>query len=95
MRFDKPVPVTTIAKLIGAEVVGNTSGITTGINELHKVEEGDLAFVDHPKYYDTCINSAATFIIMNKKTDFPEGKALLIVDDLQMRGHLLQPYAIH
>jgi UDP-3-O-[3-hydroxymyristoyl] glucosamine N-acyltransferase len=81
MRFDKPVPVTTIAKLIGAEVVGNTSGITTGINELHKVEEGDLAFVDHPKYYDTCINSAATFIIINKKTDFPEGKALLIVDE--------------
>jgi UDP-3-O-[3-hydroxymyristoyl] glucosamine N-acyltransferase len=81
MKFDKPVPVTTIAQLIGAEITGNKNGNATGINELHKVEEGDLAFVDHPKYYDTCIHSAATFIIINKRTDCPEGKALLIVDE--------------
>jgi len=81
MRFENPVPVTTIAQLIGAEIKGNTSSVATGINELHKVEAGDLAFVDHPKYYDTCIHSAATFIIINKKTNFPEGKALLIVDE--------------
>jgi UDP-3-O-[3-hydroxymyristoyl] glucosamine N-acyltransferase len=81
MKFDKPVPVTTIAQLIGAEIAGNKNGNATGINELHKVEEGDIAFVDHPKYYDTCIHSAATFIIINKKTDCPEGKALLIVDE--------------
>jgi len=81
MKFDKPVPVTTIAQLIGAEITGNTNGMATGINEIHKVEEGDLAFVDHPKYYDTCIHSAATFIIINKKAGFPEGKALLIVDE--------------
>ena len=81
MRFENPVPVTTIAQLIGAEMVGNTDGIATGINEIHKVEKGDLVFVDHPKYYTICINSAATFIIINKKMDCPEGKALLIVDD--------------
>jgi UDP-3-O-[3-hydroxymyristoyl] glucosamine N-acyltransferase len=81
MKFDNPVPVTTIAQLIGAEIVGNKNGNATGINELHKVEEGDLAFVDHPKYYDSCIHSAATFIIINKKTGCPEGKALLIVDE--------------
>lgn len=81
MRFDKPVPVATIAQLINAELRGNINGSATGINELHKVEEGNLAFVDHPKYYDTCINSAATFIIINKETNIPEGKALLIVDE--------------
>jgi UDP-3-O-[3-hydroxymyristoyl] glucosamine N-acyltransferase len=81
MRFEKPVPVTTIAQLIGAELIGNTEGSVTGINEIHKVEEGDLAFVDHPKYYESCINSAATFIIINKRSEFPEGKALLIVED--------------
>ena len=81
MRFEKPVPVTTIAQLIGAELTGNINGIATGINELHKVKYGDLAFVDHPKYYAACINSAATYIIINKKTDCPVGKALLIVDD--------------
>jgi UDP-3-O-[3-hydroxymyristoyl] glucosamine N-acyltransferase len=66
--------------LIGAKLVGNTTGLATGINEIHKVEKGDLVFVDHPKYYEKCIQSAADFIIINKETDFPEGKALLIVD---------------
>lgn len=81
MRFEKPVPLTQIARLINAELTGNTTASATGINEIHKVEKGDLAFVDHPKYYDACIQSAASFIIINKRTDFPEGKALLIVDD--------------
>lgn len=81
MRFDQPVPLTEIALLIKAELIGNTTASAIGINEIHKVETGDLVFVDHPKYYDTCINSEASFIIINKKTDFPEGKALLITDD--------------
>jgi UDP-3-O-[3-hydroxymyristoyl] glucosamine N-acyltransferase len=45
------------------------------------VEPGDIVFVDHPKYYSTCIHSAATFIIINKEVDVPHGKALLTVDD--------------
>jgi len=81
MRFEKPVAVTTIARLIGAEILGNKEGNVTGINEIHKVETGDLVFADHPKYYSTCINSAATFIIINKKMEFPEGKTLLVVDE--------------
>ena len=81
MLFEKPVPITTIAQLIGAEIIGNMHGNATGINEIHKVSTGDLVFVDHPKYYSACINSAATFIIINKQTDFPEGKTLLIVNE--------------
>ena len=81
MLFEKPVPVTTIAQLIGAEIIGNIHGNATGINEIHKVSTGDLVFVDHPKYYSACINSAATFIIINKQTDFPEEKTLLIVNE--------------
>lgn len=81
MRFAKPVSISQIAELIGAEISGDASAMATGINELHKVEKGDLVFVDHPKYYDTCIQSAARFIIINKKTEIPEGKALLIVDE--------------
>ena len=80
MKFPAPVSVKWIADLIGAELTGNTEGTATGINEIHKVEPGDLVFVDHPKYYDKCLHSAATFIIINQKTDCPEGKALLIVD---------------
>src|SRR5688572_32441418 len=80
MRFDQPVPLTQIAELIKAELIGNTTASATGINEIHKVEKGDLVFVDHPKYYNTCIQSDASFIIINKETEFPEEKALLIVD---------------
>jgi len=78
MKFPSPVSVQWIAELIDAAVTGNINGQATGINELHKVEAGDLVFVDHPKYYEKCINSDATFIIINKETAVPEGKALLI-----------------
>jgi UDP-3-O-[3-hydroxymyristoyl] glucosamine N-acyltransferase len=80
MRFTEPVPLSQIATLIGAEILGK-QGLATGINEIHKVEEGDLVFVDHPKYYRKCIESAATYIIINQKTDFPPHKALLIVSE--------------
>ncbi len=82
MKFPSPVSVTWIAELISAEVLGNTSAPATGINEIHRVENGDLCFVDHPKYYDKCLNSAATFIIINTKEVFiPEGKTLLVVNE--------------
>lgn len=81
MQFPSPVSIKWIASFIDAITIGNDTLAATGINELHKVEEGDLVFVDHPKYYATCINSAASFIIINKITDCPEGKALLIVEN--------------
>ena len=81
MQFLSPVSIKWIASLIDATIMGNDTLAATGINELHKVEKGDLVFVDHPKYYTTCINSAASFIIINKITDCPEGKALLIVEN--------------
>jgi UDP-3-O-[3-hydroxymyristoyl] glucosamine N-acyltransferase len=81
MRLEEPIPVQWIANFIGAEIEGNINAMATGINEIHKVEKGDIAFVDHPKYYDACINSAATVILINKKTDFPEQKTLLVVND--------------
>lgn len=81
MRFEKPVPLAVIAEMIGAELLGNVAASATGINEIHRVEKGDLVFVDHPKYYDKCLQSAASFIIINAKTDIPAGKALLITAD--------------
>ena len=64
MQFPNGVSVQWLAEFIGAKICGNPEGYATGINELHKVEAGDIAFVDHPKYYDACLNSAATFIII-------------------------------
>src|SRR5947209_7184620 len=81
MRFSQPVPLIEIARLIDAEIIGEKDGVASGINEIHKVEEGDLVFVDHPKYYQKCIDSAATYIIINKVTPFPPHKALLLVNE--------------
>ncbi|SEW12139.1 UDP-3-O-(3-hydroxymyristoyl)glucosamine N-acyltransferase [Chitinophaga arvensicola] len=81
MKFEAPVAVTEIAAYIGAELVGNTQLMATGINEIHKVTPGDISFVDFEKYYNASLNSAATIIIINKKVDCPEGKALLVLDD--------------
>lgn len=81
MRFEKAVPLVDIANLIGARIIGNSDGAATGINEIHKVEEGDLVFVDHPKYYQKCISSAATYIIINQETTFPPNKSLLLVNE--------------
>jgi UDP-3-O-[3-hydroxymyristoyl] glucosamine N-acyltransferase len=81
MRFEKPVPLSWVAEFIGAKTIGKADAEVTGINEIHKVEPGDLVFVDHPKYYEAAIQSAATFIIINKETDCPKGKALLIVEE--------------
>ncbi|MEJ7766811.1 MAG: UDP-3-O-(3-hydroxymyristoyl)glucosamine N-acyltransferase [Chitinophagaceae bacterium] len=80
MKFPSPVSVQWIAEFINATLKGNQDGQATGINEIHKVETGDLVFVDHPKYYDKCIHSAASFIIINKAAEIPEGKALLVTD---------------
>ena len=81
MRFEKPIPLTTIASLIGAKLIGETDASATGINEIHKVESGDLVFVDHPKYYEKCLHSSASFIIINQETEIPAGKALLVVKE--------------
>ena len=81
MKFPSPVPVQWLVDFLGATLAGNKNGQATGINEIHKVEPGDLVFVDHPKYYAACIRSAADFIIINKSVEIPEGKTLLIVEN--------------
>jgi UDP-3-O-[3-hydroxymyristoyl] glucosamine N-acyltransferase len=82
MHFPSPVAITWIADLINAELIGNNAGTATGINEIHRVEAGDLVFVDHPKYYAKCLNSPASFIIINSRdVALPEGKALLVVEN--------------
>jgi UDP-3-O-[3-hydroxymyristoyl] glucosamine N-acyltransferase len=82
MKLIAPVSIKWLSELIGAEIVGNDQIEITGVNEIHQVETGDLVFVDHPKYYDTCLNSAATCIIINNKdVTIPAGKALLFCAD--------------
>ncbi|MCB0762495.1 MAG: UDP-3-O-(3-hydroxymyristoyl)glucosamine N-acyltransferase [Flavobacteriales bacterium] len=67
-----------LAEFLGCRYVGNPEHMVTGINEIHRVRTGDLVFVDHPKYYDKALHSAATTVLIDKEVDCPEGKALLI-----------------
>ena len=81
MKFKNPHSLQNIATLLNIEFVGNANFEILGINEIHVVEKGDIVFVDHPKYYEKALNSAATTILINKKVACPEGKTLLISDD--------------
>lgn len=78
MRLDRTYTVKEIAGLIHCTFVGDENHPVTGINEIHKVTHGDLVFVDHPKYYDKALKSAATTILIDKEVECPEGKALII-----------------
>lgn len=80
MKFPSPVSLSWLSEFLDATLVGHTSASATGINEIHKVEVGDLVFVDHPKYYQMCLQSDASFIIINQAVECPPHKALLIVD---------------
>lgn len=81
MKFPKTFALQEIAQIINCEFIGNADFPVQGMNEIHVVEPGDIVFVDHPKYYDKALNSAATVILINKNVTCPEGKALLISDD--------------
>ena len=81
MKFNTPQTLQQIATLINSEFIGDNNFQVLGINEIHVVETGDIVFVDHPKYYEKALNSAATIILINKKVECPEGKSLLISDD--------------
>ncbi len=82
MKFYRPFLAREIARIIEAEkIIGNSEVPTTGINEIHRLEQGEICFVDHPKYYDKVLNSPASVIIINKSVEAPKGKALLVHND--------------
>ncbi len=81
MKFPQPHTLKGIAQLIDCTYVGDDDFSVLGMNEIHVVESGDIVFVDHPKYYDKALHSAATIILINKEVTCPPGKALLISDD--------------
>jgi UDP-3-O-[3-hydroxymyristoyl] glucosamine N-acyltransferase len=81
LKFSKTYTLKEIAAIIGCHYVGADDFTVEGMNEIHVVTHGDIVFVDHPKYYDKALESAATIVLINKEVDCPKGKALLISDD--------------
>jgi len=81
MKFNKVYTLRQIAEIINSTFIGADDFPVLGMNEIHVVEAGDIVFVDHPKYYEKALQSAATIVLINKEVACPDGKALLISDD--------------
>ncbi len=96
MKFPENQSLAEIAEFLGVPYVGDPEHIISGINEIHRVVPGDIVFVDHPKYYDKALNSAATTIIIDQKVECPAGKGLLIsetpFDDFNRITRHLKPF---
>ena len=81
MDLASPLSLQEISLFIECEFSGDPNHMISGFNEIHKVRKGDVVFVDHPKYYDKALKSAATTIIINKQVDCPPGKGLIFSED--------------
>ena len=97
MKLERSYALKEIAGLIGCSFVGDPDHEVTGINEIHMVTVGDLVFVDHPKYYQKALDSAATTILIDQEVECPEGKALIIsktpFDDFNRLTRHFKPYS--
>lgn len=81
MNFKSPQTLKEIAEVINARYEGKPDSLVKGINEIHMVEEGDITFVDHPKYYEKALKSKASFVLINKEVDNPFKKSLIFSSD--------------
>ncbi|MCS7077006.1 MAG: UDP-3-O-(3-hydroxymyristoyl)glucosamine N-acyltransferase [Bacteroidia bacterium] len=81
MKLSKSVTVKELAALLKTTYIGDPDQEVLGFNEIHKVEPGDVTFVDVEKYYSKALNSPATIIIINKAIECPKGKSLILSED--------------
>lgn len=81
MKLQIPVKAGWVADFTGSKLVGDENALVTGINEIHEVEQGDLSFVDFEKYYKKMLQSAATFILIDKEVECPKGKVLFVCQE--------------
>jgi len=80
MKLAKQSSLGEIAALVGHPYKGDPNVIVTGLNEIHKVEPGDIVFVDHQKYYNKALESLADVILINKEVEVPKGKGIIICE---------------
>src|SRR5690554_8043418 len=96
MKLPRAHKLSEIAELVNCKFIGSPDHVITGINEIHVVEPGDIVFVDHPKYYEKALASAASVVLINQNVNCPEGKALLISEDpfrdFNKLTHLFKPF---
>jgi UDP-3-O-[3-hydroxymyristoyl] glucosamine N-acyltransferase len=94
MKFPQPIPVGELAaRLRARQIIGDQTLAATGINEIHKVEAGDIAFSDVKKYFEKTLQSAATVILLNEPAECPPGKVILVVENpFEAYDSLVQEY---
>ncbi|MFN0035570.1 MAG: UDP-3-O-(3-hydroxymyristoyl)glucosamine N-acyltransferase [Saprospiraceae bacterium] len=81
MDFPRPIPVLELALRFSAQIIGDETLSATGINEIHKVRPGDVAFSDVKKYFQKTLESDATVLLLNAPAECPPGKVILIVEN--------------
>jgi UDP-3-O-[3-hydroxymyristoyl] glucosamine N-acyltransferase len=81
MELNTPITLQEAANFLNIPFKGNPEADIFGLNVVHKVKQGELTFVDFSKYYTKALQSEATFILIDKEVNCPEGKNLLISDD--------------
>ncbi|MCF8464724.1 MAG: UDP-3-O-(3-hydroxymyristoyl)glucosamine N-acyltransferase [Flavobacteriales bacterium] len=80
MKFDNPISAANLAAKLGAECIGDGKIKLTGINEIHRVTEGDITFCDNSKYITPALASAASCVLVNERFEAPKGKVLLLLE---------------
>lgn len=78
MKFERAYTLKEIATLLDSPFRGDENLAVTGINEIHKIETGEIVFVDHPKYYKKALESAADVILIDQEVEVPSGKGIVI-----------------
>jgi len=81
MKLPTSLRALQISEIVNGRLVGQPDRLVLGLNEIHKVEDGDISFVDHPKYYQKCLNSKASVVLINKELACPEDKTLIVHED--------------
>lgn len=78
MKFKNNFTLEEVAAFLKSPFIGDPNLKITGINEIHKIESGEIVFVDHPKYYKKALNSAADVILIDQEVEVPAGKGIII-----------------
>ena len=63
MKFLEPISVSRISSLLDIPFFGDGEKLVYGLNEINRCKEGDIVFVNHPKYQAKAELSKATAII--------------------------------
>jgi len=82
MKFLSPLTVKQLCERFDLHFKERDANILiSGINEINRVTEGDICFVDHRKYVDKTISSEASVILLPFNDVRSDDKTLIVVEN--------------